>query len=180
MKEWKEWIFPEYLAWKGRGMGGMGGGVFCKYRKTESVPLSSTEIKLERRKHIVSVQFSAVSLLAWHSFNKTFCSLCIDSVKILSFWLVFTSPPSEFRRLRLRLPCQHTTSGQPASLFLLFLLFCPWRLWRPEASRQLPPVRPSGPLWCPSVVSKYLTPNITHTHLISPQNCKTESFSPKL
>lgn len=52
------------LGLKGKGDGGDGGGVFCKYRKTESVPLSSTEIKLERRKHIVSVQFSAVSLLA--------------------------------------------------------------------------------------------------------------------
>lgn len=172
------------MAWKGRGMGVCASTTSpVSTERLNVIPLSSTEIKLEKRKHIVSVQFSVVSLLAWHSFNKTLCSLCIDSVKILSFWLVFTSPPSEFRRCRLRLPCQHTTSGQSASLFLLFL-FCPWRLWRPEASRQLPPVRPSGPLWCPSVVSKYLTPNITGIHLISPQNgaktAKPTVFFPKL
>lgn len=73
----------------------------------------------------------------------------------LNFWLTFTSCHSEFRECRLHRPCHHTKSGQSASLFLHF---CPGKLWWPEVSWRLPPVQPSEPLWCPSVVSKSLMP----------------------
>lgn len=103
--------------------------------------------------------------------SKTFWFICTGYLTMqqcaqLNAWLVFTSRHSEFRQRRLRPPCHHTKSGQPASLFLL--LFYPRKLWWPEVSRRIPPVQPSGSLWCPSVVSESLMPQYnwytTHFH----------------
>lgn len=84
--------------------------------------------------------------------RRTFCFHCANCLKMPIN--VFTCRHPEFRQCRRRLLCQHTKSGQPASL----LLFCPRKLRRFAVSRRLPPVRPSGPTCCSSVVSKSPTP----------------------
>lgn len=95
---------------------------------------------------------------ALHSLAVTLASFCLYRDSVIGFWFLQTSHSSEFRWCWLRLPCQHINSGQSASP----LLFCPRRSWQFEVSRQLPPVWLSGPLWSPSVVSKYLTANMTN------------------
>ena len=112
--------------------------------------------------------------------RRTFCFHCSNYFKMLIN--VFTCRHSEFRQCRPRLLCQHTKSGQSASLLLLF---CPRKLWRFAVSRRLPPVRPSGPTWRSSVVSKSPTPQynwcktLFHGGFSPTVNCKTTTFVPE-